>query len=254
MAPLFTENFDYQFFYPDFVNGLLTSDLLGKTICCTLLEASSSDPARTPAWAAYVTNTKSYDAVSRAVLARRAYPLAPDENMPDRAERYEQRRARVYYGKDVDLSRCVSPLLPFSPVPTQPDRPLTPRSTCKISSTSLIGASCAIGPNTFITHSVLGPNVRTGSSCHVSGSYVLAGAQLGDGCVVRDSVIGEGAVIAPGSVVEGGAIIAAGVKLGKGARLEGNRVSLEEYEGEVHAGQATRACSRSRSRPVRSHY
>ncbi|TNY22364.1 hypothetical protein DMC30DRAFT_392369 [Rhodotorula diobovata] len=216
VAPLFTENFDYQFFYPDFVNGLLTSDLLGKTICCTLLEASSSDPARTPAWAAYVTNTKSYDAVSRAVLARRAYPLAPDENMPDRAERYEQRRARVYYGKDVDLSR-----------------------TCKISSTSLIGASCAIGPNTFITHSVLGPNVRTGSSCHVSGSYVLAGAQLGDGCVVRDSVIGEGAVIAPGSVVEGGAIIAAGVKLGKGARLEGNRVSLEEYEGEVHAGQAT---------------
>ncbi|GAA5835110.1 hypothetical protein JCM9279_007202 [Rhodotorula babjevae] len=225
VAPLFTENFDYQFFYPDFVNGLLTSDLLGKTICCTILEQPSSPlssattastGAASPAWAAYVTNTKSYDAVSKALLARKAYPLAPDENMPDRAARYEQRRARVYYGKDVDLSR-----------------------TCKISSTSLIGSSCAIGPNTFITHSVLGAGVRTGSSCHVSGSYVLAGAHLGDGCVVRDSVIGEGAVIAPGSVVEGGSLVAAGVRLGKGARLEGSRVSREEFEGEVHVGQST---------------
>ncbi|BGP38404.1 translation initiation factor eIF-2B epsilon subunit, GEF [Rhodotorula kratochvilovae] len=213
VAPLFTENFDYQFFYPDFVNGLLTSDLLGKTICCTILEA---EPQRSPSWAGYVTNTKSYDAVSKAILARKAYPLAPDENMPDRAERYEQRRARVYYGKDVDLSR-----------------------TCKISSTSLIGASSVIGPNTFITHSVLGAGVRTGSSCHVSGSYLLAGAVLGDGCVVRDSVIGEGAVLAPGSVVEGGALVAPGVVLGQGAKLDGNRVSLEPFEGEVDVGQAT---------------
>lgn len=106
VAPLFTENFDYQFFYPDFVNGLLTSDLLGKTICCTILDSDPSSSVRAPAWAGAVTNTKSYDAVSRAILARKAYPLAPDENMPDRSGRYEQRRARVYYGKDVDLSRC----------------------------------------------------------------------------------------------------------------------------------------------------
>ncbi|KAK4051858.1 translation initiation factor eIF-2B epsilon subunit, GEF [Microbotryomycetes sp. JL201] len=41
VAPLFTENFDYQFFYPDFVNGILTSDLLGKTICCTVIGEAS---------------------------------------------------------------------------------------------------------------------------------------------------------------------------------------------------------------------
>lgn len=108
VAPLFTENFDYQFFYPDFVNGLLTSDLLGKTICCTILEstpASLQGSARAPAWAFSVSNTKSYDAMSKAILARKAYPMAPDENMPNCSARYEQRRARVYYGKDVDLSR-----------------------------------------------------------------------------------------------------------------------------------------------------
>lgn len=108
---MFTENFDYQFFYPDFVNGLLTSDLLGKTICCTVLEsdpASSAAGSRAPDWAFAVSNTKSYDAMSKAILARKAYPMAPDENMPNGSTRYEQRRARVYYGQDVDLSRCAT--------------------------------------------------------------------------------------------------------------------------------------------------
>ncbi|GAA5998409.1 translation initiation factor eIF2B catalytic subunit epsilon [Rhodotorula paludigena] len=216
VAPLFTENFDYQFFYPDFVNGLLTSDLLGKTICCTILDSDPSSSVRAPAWAGAVTNTKSYDAVSRAILARKAYPLAPDENMPDRSGRYEQRRARVYYGKDVDLSR-----------------------TCKISSTSLVGTASAIGPNTFITHSVLGASVATGSSCALSNAYVFAGAKLGDGCVVRDSIVGEGAVLAPGAVVEGGSLVAAGVVLGPGAKIVGARVSLEPYDGEVAVGEST---------------
>ena len=66
VAPLFTENFDYQFFYPDFVNGLLTSDLLGKTICCTVVEpqAGPSDAAtRSAPWAGVVGNTRSYDQV-----------------------------------------------------------------------------------------------------------------------------------------------------------------------------------------------
>ncbi|GAA5924014.1 hypothetical protein JCM10213_004472 [Rhodosporidiobolus nylandii] len=218
VAPLFTENFDYQFFYPDFVNGLLTSDLLGKTICCTIIgETPEPSSARgAPAWAAAVSNTKSYDAVSRAILARKAYPLAPDENMPGGAARYEQRRARVYYGKELDLSR-----------------------TCKIASTSLLGTGAVIGSNTFITHSVIGGNVKTGANCHIANSYIFDNAVVGDGCTIKDSIIGEGAVIAPGSIVEGGALIAAAVRLGEGARLDGNRVSLEEFDGEVNVGQAT---------------
>ncbi|POY72520.1 hypothetical protein BMF94_4346 [Rhodotorula taiwanensis] len=212
VGPLFTENFDYQFFYPDFVNGLLTSDLLGKTICCTVLEsdpASSAAGSRAPDWAFAVSNTKSYDAMSKAILARKAYPMAPDENMPNGSTRYEQRRARVYYGQDVDLSR-----------------------TCKISSTSLIGSASRIGPNTYISHSVLGSSVQTGSSCQIVNSYVFEGAVLGDGCVVRDSVIGEGVRIAAGAVIEHGCLVAAGTVVGEGARLQGCRVSLEEYDGD----------------------
>ncbi|GAA6059328.1 hypothetical protein JCM10212_005908 [Sporobolomyces blumeae] len=211
VAPLFTENFDYQFFYPDFVNGLLTSDLLGKTICCTIVGESSefATGKGSLGWAGVVGNTKSYDAISKAILSRKAYPLAPDENMPHSTPRYEQRRSRVYYGASVDLSR-----------------------TCKIASSSLVGAYSSIGPNTFITHSVLGERVETGSGCTVSNSYLFEGVQLGAGCVIKDSVIGEGVKIAPGVVVEGGSLVGAGAVLGEGAKLDGARISLEEYDGD----------------------
>jgi translation initiation factor eIF-2B subunit epsilon len=66
VAPLFTENFDYQFFYPDFVNGLLTSDLLGKTICCTVVDPETekkNTATRSASWAGVVGNTRSYDQV-----------------------------------------------------------------------------------------------------------------------------------------------------------------------------------------------
>ncbi|KAK4703891.1 translation initiation factor eIF-2B subunit epsilon, partial [Phenoliferia sp. Uapishka_3] len=59
VPPLFTENFDYQHFYPDFVNGILTSDLLGKTICATIVGEGEVKSA----WAGVVGNTRSYDLV-----------------------------------------------------------------------------------------------------------------------------------------------------------------------------------------------
>lgn len=51
---------------------------------------------------------------SKAILSRKAYPLAPDESMPENGHRYEQRRGRVYYGKDLDLSRLVALVPPVS--------------------------------------------------------------------------------------------------------------------------------------------
>lgn len=83
--------------------------------------------------------------------------------------------------------------------------------------------------------------MSTGSSCHISNSFVFAGARLGDGCVVKDSIIGEGVQVAPGAVIEGGSLVGAGVVLGKGAKLEGNRVSLEQFEGDVDTQNASRA-------------
>lgn len=136
---LFTENFDYQFFYPDFVNGILTSDLLGKTICCNIIDEptplslslpppstttslpppttnipSSSGGRKNINWAAAVNNTKSYEFISKSILSRKIFPITPDENLPyhkydgtDGEVRYEHRGKGIYYGIELDLSRLV---------------------------------------------------------------------------------------------------------------------------------------------------
>lgn len=63
---LFVENFDYQNMRPDFIDGVLTSDLLGKTMRCTIVgEANSigTMSARAKPWAAHVSDVASYSSV-----------------------------------------------------------------------------------------------------------------------------------------------------------------------------------------------
>lgn len=130
-------------------------------------------------------------------------------------------------------------IAPLSSPSTPADFPF--RRSCKIASTSLLGHGAVIGANTFITHSVLGRNVQTGSNTRIDNSYIFDGAIIGEGCTIKDSIIGEGVFVHAGSVIEGGALVAAGAVLGKGTRLDGNRVSLEEYEGEVNVGNHSRS-------------
>lgn len=63
---LFVENFDYQNMRPDFINGVLTSDLLGKSISCTVIGESGSIGTTSPRaqpWAAHVGDVSSYASV-----------------------------------------------------------------------------------------------------------------------------------------------------------------------------------------------
>lgn len=101
VPPLFTENFDYQFFYPGFVNGILTSDLLGKTICCTVLgeevetTEKSVTSSRAVEWAAVVGNTKSYDMIR---FVSSFSPSHVPQNLRQRAtvnHSYPARRSRL---------------------------------------------------------------------------------------------------------------------------------------------------------------
>jgi translation initiation factor eIF-2B subunit epsilon len=61
---LFVENFDYQSMRPDFINGVLTSDLLGKTIKCTIVGENRGGVGamseRAQSWAAHVEDVASY--------------------------------------------------------------------------------------------------------------------------------------------------------------------------------------------------
>lgn len=63
---LFVENFDYQNMRPDFINGVLTSDLLGKSINCTIVGESGQigtiSPRAQP-WAALVGDVSGYASI-----------------------------------------------------------------------------------------------------------------------------------------------------------------------------------------------
>ena len=110
---LCTENFDYHDLRRHFVNGVLTSELLGKKIAVHLVgsekvEEGGKGDIRSGAGGRYVErvrDTRTFGEVTRDVLRRWAFPLAPDLNEP-RSVQYELRRGNVYIAKDnVVLSR-----------------------------------------------------------------------------------------------------------------------------------------------------
>ncbi|CED82551.1 Translation initiation factor 2B, epsilon subunit (eIF-2Bepsilon/GCD6) [Phaffia rhodozyma] len=187
---LFTENFDYQSIRVDFLPGILTSDLLNLSLHVHFAGKG---------YATRVSDTRSYDAVSRDVLARWTWPLVPDGNLPgvEGEERYEFRKGGVYVTKSTVLSR-----------------------TCTIGPNTLIGSRSQISSSCSISTSIIGHNVQIHPSCVIKDSYIWDNAIIGEGSVVEGSIIGHGVVLGKGTKVGTGCLIGEGVKIGEGAKLE----------------------------------
>ena len=123
---LFTENFDYQDIRTDFVHGILTSDLLGKTIHFQEV---------TDVYAARVRSTQMYDAVSKDIISRWTFPMVPDSNL-QAGDCYEFRRGLVYKEKSVVLSR-----------------------TCVVEEKVVIGANTQIDERSVLSNCVIGKSL-----------------------------------------------------------------------------------------------
>ncbi|TDL27353.1 nucleotide-diphospho-sugar transferase [Rickenella mellea] len=186
---LFQDNFDYLDIRRDFVHGVLTSDLLGKSIFAHVV---------TSGYAARVKDTKSYAAVSKDILARWTFPLVPDDNHPA-GDAYEHLRGNRYVAVDgtVQLSRSST-----------------------IGRHTLVGAGSSVSHDAIVVGSVLGHNVTVGAGASVRDAYVWDNAQIGHGAVVEGCVIGEGVVVGPGGRIEEGCLLEDGVVLGPEAILQ----------------------------------
>lgn len=113
---LCTENFDYHDMRRHFVNGVLTSELLGKRIAVHLVGGGGGEDGEAGAGASKsdggggryvdrVKDTRTFGEVTRDVLRRWAFPLVPDLNEPGGVQ-YELRKGNVYVARDnVVLSR-----------------------------------------------------------------------------------------------------------------------------------------------------
>ncbi len=232
VPPLFSENFDYQDLRRDFVTGILTSDLLeskifvhvapssphattGGSADAQSLSAWSPRPGRGWGYAARVRDTKSYDAISRDILARWLLPLGPAANMPGSgtltspragtsadaekaprtwSNRYTLKAGLRYTGEDVILSR-----------------------SCQIGTGTLIGPGSRIGERAVIVRSVLGPGCVIEDDAQISDSYIWAGARIGPRAVVQKSILGESVTLLQGARVQTGTLVAGGCTIGRDA-------------------------------------
>ena len=108
---LCTENFDYHDLRRHFVNGVLTSELLGKKIAVHLVGSEKDDgkgDIRSGDGGQYcerVRDTRTYGQITCDILRRWAFPLVPDFNEASTLS-FELRKGNIYIARDnVVLSR-----------------------------------------------------------------------------------------------------------------------------------------------------
>ncbi|KAI9291603.1 nucleotide-diphospho-sugar transferase [Neoconidiobolus thromboides FSU 785] len=196
---LFTENFDYQDLRKDFVHGILTSDLLGKSIYCHVVE---------DAYASKVSGTKMYDTISKDVIKRWTYPLVPDANLTDTT--YNYGRQQVYKERDVVLA-----------------------NSCQVERRTVIGEGSSIGSETKVRDSVIGRNCSIDNNVELNGAYLFDDVIVEDNCVINNAIIGKGVKVLKGSKVSKGCIIAPNCVIGPNITLpEKTKVSSSKIMSE----------------------
>ncbi|KAK9320508.1 nucleotide-diphospho-sugar transferase [Lipomyces orientalis] len=187
---LFTENFDYNHIRKDFVHGILTSDLLGKTIFAHIV---------TDNYAARVRSLQTYDAVSKDVISRWTYPITPDSNLlADQTFQYQ--RGHIYKEDDIVLAR-----------------------SCRINSCTVIGAGTVVHDGTVITGSVIGRRCKIGKNVSIQSAYIWDDVTIEDNAIIESAIIAKGAIIGASSHIAPGAIVSYNVKIGKNITVDGNK-------------------------------
>ncbi|KAI8332925.1 nucleotide-diphospho-sugar transferase [Chlamydoabsidia padenii] len=178
---LFTENFDWQRLRRDFVHGILTSDILGKTIYTHLVSE---------AYIAHIQNERIYNTVSMHVLNRWVFPIVPETNLKP-GDDYEFMSGNIYKSRDVILSR-----------------------SCIVDENVQIGAGTVIGENSRVANSVIGRNCQIGANVTLVGVYLWDGVVIGNNCTVTKSILANYVSVLENTTIEQGCLLSPNVVIG----------------------------------------
>lgn len=191
---LWSDSFDYQTPRTQFLYGVLKDyELNGKTIHTHIVKDH---------YAARVRNLKAYDAVTKDVISRWAYPLCPDTNLLP-GHNYELRKGNLYQEQGVTLAR-----------------------SCVIGRRTVIGQGTSIGDKTTVKDTVLGRNCKIGKNVTLDGAFIWDGAAIGDGTTVRHAIVADNVQVGSKCIVEPGALLSFGVKIADGMTVsEGKRIT-----------------------------
>ena len=206
---LWSDSFDYQEPRTQFLFGVLKDyELNGKTIHTHIVKDHYAARAR---------NLKAYDAVSKDIISRWAYPLCPDTNLLP-GHTYELRKGNLYQEHGVTLAR-----------------------SCEVGRRTVIGQGTSIGDRTTVKNTVLGRNCKIGKNVTLDGAYIWDNVVIGDRTKVLRAIIADGAVVGNDCTVESGSLISYGVKIANGMVVsEGKRITASHKEegGEVKSDPA----------------
>lgn len=179
---LFTENFDYNSIRTDFVKGILTSDILGKTIYTHILEKNYS---------ARVESYQTYDAVSKDVISRYSYPVVPERNIME-DQTYSYQMGHIYKEEGVVLAQ-----------------------SCIIESGTVIGSNTFVGDGSKISKTCIGRNCKIGRNVSIIDSYIWDNVVIEDNAVITKSIVANDAVIKKGAKLEAGSVVSFNVVVGE---------------------------------------
>jgi translation initiation factor eIF-2B subunit epsilon len=197
---LWSDSFDYQTPRKQFLYGVLKDyELNGKTLHTYIINDN---------YAARVRNLKAYDAISKDIISRWAYPLCPDTNLLP-GHTYNLRKGSLYQEQGVTLAR-----------------------SCVIGRRTVIGQGTSIGDRTTVHNTTLGRNCKIGRNVKLDGAYIWDNVVIGDNTDVRGAIIADGVVIGKNCNIATGALISFGVKIADGISVEsGKRITKTRMDG-----------------------
>lgn len=174
-----SDNFDFQSLRKSFLHGVLKDyETYGKTVHTYIV---------TDQYAVRVKSLRAYNAISKDIMGRWAYPLCSDSNLvPDQSYRFK--RGKVY----------------------QEDAVVIGRASIK---KTVIGSQTSIGDDSIITGSTIGRRCKIGKNVVIEGAYIWEDVIVGDGSIIREAIIANDTTIGKNCTVESGALISFGVHL-----------------------------------------
>jgi translation initiation factor eIF-2B subunit epsilon len=185
-----SDSFDWKMPRKDFVHGVLQDyETFGRTIHTHVLHNG---------YAARANTLKAYNAVSKDVISRWAYPYMPDMNML--ADQSFQLQKRMVYKEDgVVLARSST-----------------------VEKNSVLGRATSVGEGSFITNSVVGRRCVIGKRVKIDGAYIWDDVSIGDDTVINTAVIASEASVGRSAHIKQGALISFGARIGNGITMEEN--------------------------------
>ncbi|EME42374.1 hypothetical protein DOTSEDRAFT_73260 [Dothistroma septosporum NZE10] len=187
----YQDNFDWQLPRIGFLRGVLKDF---ETFQLTIHTHVTSE-----GYAARVRNLQAYNAISKDVMSRWAYPIAPDTNLLS-GQSFQLYKGHMYREDGVVLSRSSV---------------VGPRTA--------LGKATSVGEHTTITNSIVGRRCVIGKRVKIDGAYIWDDVCIGDDTVINTAVIANEASIAKKCTIEPGALLSYGVKIGAGTTVTGNR-------------------------------